>query len=651
MSDPALPQRRLRQRVPKRQDWLPNRMFDPANNPFAIQHLLARERDKENALFHREVDGRPEAAYSDNTLLRDQHSLPPKAFSPNPLLDDAIVEETHFLAEYDDDEAGERSTGTDADANIDADTDIDSAKVHANGSADDAIDDVSAAVTPHAAQATDEGLAADIEVPITAAMDDHSGKVAARADASATLSTDAEAPAESPTDTATATDTAASGARADDAADDRQEAEIRNDSNEQNESNESSVALTAVGSDGAGSSALPAQDGGLSSMAGQGASSSESLAEATPAPAQDSLADSPADSPADASSDAQREAHQEAPPGGADASDDSSPPSSATEPALNSEAIDSLLEAAREQAREQGRQEARETAYQEGLNAGVAQAKAEMQEAVDEQRAQLAQIIRGLQQLSDDPDTLFEPMKKLAVHLAEQLVRGELTQSPQTIARLVDNCLRELAASGEKAVVVHLNPEDVEQYKPLIASFGDSIVLRPDALLSRGSVRASLDGSMVEDLIDRRVKGISTALAQPMAAGWRPVAPNPLRSATPTRPATTTIASAADDDEADASTPTEALADDELNEGAHAESHEDLHHELDGELHGEPPHDLHEDSQETSHEAGTAAQAVMPATDDTGDTGDPGDTGSPASANNAAPGKAPPLDDSHRAAP
>jgi hypothetical protein len=110
----------------------------------------------------------------------------------------------------------------------------------------------------------------------------------------------------------------------------------------------------------------------------------------------------------------------------------------------------------------------------------------------------------------------------------------------------VDNCLRELAASGEKAVIVHLNPDDLEQYKPLVVQFGDSMVLRPDALLSRGSVRASLDGSVVEDLIDRRVKGLSKSLAQPVASSWRPAlatpsakpkenfAPKPVAPANPT---------------------------------------------------------------------------------------------------------------------
>ncbi len=186
-------------------------------------------------------------------------------------------------------------------------------------------------------------------------------------------------------------------------------------------------------------------------------------------------------------------------------------------PDLSGEAVTALVEAAREEARA----ETRETAYNEGLEAGRAQAKAELQTEHDAQITQLKALQEALNKLSFDADALFEPVKKLTVHLAEQLVRGELAQSPQTISRLVDNSLRELNASGEKAVVVHLNHEDLEAYRPLVAQFGDSMILRPDSLLERGSVRVSLDGSVVEDLMQRRIDGLKKSLSQPAAPGWQ----------------------------------------------------------------------------------------------------------------------------------
>jgi hypothetical protein len=94
-------------------------------------------------------------------------------------------------------------------------------------------------------------------------------------------------------------------------------------------------------------------------------------------------------------------------------------------------------------------------------------------------------------------------------------------QSPQVISRLVDNAMRELNASGDKAVIAHLNPEDLEAYRPLVAQFSDSLILRPDAALERGSVRVALDGSVVEDLMQRRSLGLKNSISQAAAPSWR----------------------------------------------------------------------------------------------------------------------------------
>ncbi len=218
-----------------------------------------------------------------------------------------------------------------------------------------------------------------------------------------------------------------------------------------------------------------------------------------------------------------------------------SEPLAPAQPDLSSEAVMQLVEAERAdafaQGLEAGRAEGRDAerplahraGYDEGFAAGVEQARAESQS--EEQRRQqqehqakleqLQAVIDSLQQLAYNPDAMFEPMKRLAVHLAEQLVRGELAQSPQAISRLVDNALRELNASGDKAVVVHLNPEDLEAYRPTVANFADSLILRPDTTLERGSVRVSLDGSVVEDLMQRRVDGLKKSIAQAPASGWR----------------------------------------------------------------------------------------------------------------------------------
>jgi len=197
--------------------------------------------------------------------------------------------------------------------------------------------------------------------------------------------------------------------------------------------------------------------------------------------------------------------------------------------AVRAEAYAKGLEVGRGEGREAERPVAHQQGYDEGLAAGLEQGRAETQ--TDEQKRQQAEhqakldqlqsVIDQLQQLAFNPDALFEPMKKFTVHLAEQLVRGELTQSPQAISRLVDNALRELNAAGDKAVIIHLHPEDLELYRPTIEKYADSLILRPDNLLERGSVRVSLDGSVVEDLMQRRVDGVKKSLSQAPTPSWR----------------------------------------------------------------------------------------------------------------------------------
>jgi flagellar biosynthesis/type III secretory pathway protein FliH len=192
-------------------------------------------------------------------------------------------------------------------------------------------------------------------------------------------------------------------------------------------------------------------------------------------------------------------------------------PSQQQSPDLSNEAVTSLVEAAREEARLAAHAEG----HQQGYDAGYAQALTELKAEMDAKVAALQSIVDGIKELSTDADALFDPVKKLAVHLAEQLVRGELTQSGQVISRIVENCVREMSGSSEKTLIVHLNPDDLELYKPLAEQFGETISLRPNSTLQRGSVRVSLDGAVVEDLIERRVQALSKSLKEAAPSGWR----------------------------------------------------------------------------------------------------------------------------------
>lgn len=432
---------------------MPNRMFDPVSNPFAIQNLL----EKKVETFIEQRDERAEATFTFDSVVM---ANPVHAFTEQTIEDPAAGDMHEFQAEW-----------------------MDSGHEFA-GEAPAAAGDFVAGQAQAAAGFNAEG------------------------DIDAQDGTQVDAVAESG-------DSVQSVAGHDDAAADEGKADAEG---------ESGAVLTAQASDaGHNEAEQAAMNARASAETGLFADDAAATAASTPTPTADADAAMNMAGAADVTDAIAAEAAQAAV--AAEAAGAEAMPAAVAQPGISEEELQARLEAAREEGRaevrESVRAEAHQQGYDEGQAAGYAQAKEELGKAYEEKTAQLQAMIDAMQALSYNPDAMFEPMKTLSVHIAEQLVRGELTQSPQAISRLVDNCLRELNASGEKAVVIHLHPEDLEQYKPQAALFGDALVLRPDPKLERGSVRASLEGSVVEDLIQRRVAGLKKGLMQAPAPSWR----------------------------------------------------------------------------------------------------------------------------------
>ena len=553
-------------------------MFDSVNNPFAIQNLLAREREKEDTLFHVDVPG---STYSDNSLLKEREILPPKDFALNRLLEETTQLDRGFHAKYDDldyekdnKQPSDPRDGIAAAAHLVFATINETESHHLADAPERPADDAGIADSSTETLGSSAGqFASSDQIADSRAKGEFTADLAAADTAGTAAETESEHSVDTPAQDSSRADAALA---ATNIAHEDSGAETLPSPNwlQQDTEPGQTIAQAETENPHDGPATEAAELAGSRPGSTEHAASDAFDVSASPSASATATAD---ELPTSAEGDAavsevmaiQTVNENETPVNTprllseSSVSSGSSDDWHATEadpdlarrpvavvandtetaeepPELSSEVMRSRLEAARE--------EAREAAYQEGLQAGRDQAMSELQQSFENKLTQLRHLLEGLQRLSEDPDTLFEPMKKLAVHLAEQLVRGELSQSPQTISRLVDNCLRELAASGEKAVIVHLNPEDLEQYKPLIAPFGDSIVLRPDATLTRGSVRTSLDGSVVEDLIERRVKGIQKSLAQPVAGSWRPTLPNPLvQRAQPPSPTTASKSPVIDD--------------------------------------------------------------------------------------------------------
>jgi len=154
-------------------------------------------------------------------------------------------------------------------------------------------------------------------------------------------------------------------------------------------------------------------------------------------------------------------------------------------------------------------QEAREQGIQEGLALAREQHEAERQKESELIR-HLGIELRSLQQ---DPQRFFEPLKRLALHIAEQWVRGELHISGQVIEQLIQQCLQQFDHSGEK-VHVELHPADLQRLVDMGEQTTENMILHGDPQLREGSVRVRLNETVVQDLIEHRVEAMARKLLQ-----------------------------------------------------------------------------------------------------------------------------------------
>ena len=174
---------------------------------------------------------------------------------------------------------------------------------------------------------------------------------------------------------------------------------------------------------------------------------------------------------------------------------------------------------------EHSRLQAYEQGKQHGLREGGEQARAEAASWQQSAGQRLASLERGVQEMMQSPDRLHEPLKRLALHLAEQLVIGDLSVSPQAIDRLVRRCVEELDAQRGVPVLIELHPDDLGPMQEVLRAMGPeagesadagnnspSWTLQGNAALLPGSVRASANDAVVSDLIEHRLDALARQL-------------------------------------------------------------------------------------------------------------------------------------------
>ena len=124
----------------------------------------------------------------------------------------------------------------------------------------------------------------------------------------------------------------------------------------------------------------------------------------------------------------------------------------------------------------------RDEAYQRGLLEGQAQVRTEYDTERNKERELIRHLGIELRSIGQDPKRFFEPLKRLSLHLAEQLVRAELQLSGQAIHNLIQECIQQLDHAVEP-VNVSVNPEDLQRLNAMGESVTKHMQLEADAQL------------------------------------------------------------------------------------------------------------------------------------------------------------------------
>ena len=198
---------------------------------------------------------------------------------------------------------------------------------------------------------------------------------------------------------------------------------------------------------------------------------------------------------------------------GEDGGTDSGNDASASLSGLDAEAIEKIKTEAYERGVADGKKLQQEAAAEE-----AEEAQAESLTALADKANQLlVNIEQGVVALQENPAAWNEPLKRLALHLAEQLTLTELSISSSGIQNMIDRCIETLDVQTVSSVVVELNPSDMALLQNHKAAPGEKTHqwrLLADTHLLPGSVRVRADDAVVSDLIEHRLETLAQALLQ-----------------------------------------------------------------------------------------------------------------------------------------
>lgn len=159
---------------------------------------------------------------------------------------------------------------------------------------------------------------------------------------------------------------------------------------------------------------------------------------------------------------------------------------------------------------------ARQSGYQDGYRDGMEALDAFKKSFAQQMSAQIGELMRSFSADFEDMEVrMAETVARCAVELARQVVRAELQQQPELIARVAHEAIEALLISA-RHIRVRVHPEDL----PLVEQgAGEELKAReaqliPDPAIARGGCKVDSDISSVDATLPARWQQVMAAMGQ-----------------------------------------------------------------------------------------------------------------------------------------
>ncbi|MFN3860338.1 MAG: FliH/SctL family protein [Roseateles sp.] len=159
---------------------------------------------------------------------------------------------------------------------------------------------------------------------------------------------------------------------------------------------------------------------------------------------------------------------------------------------------------------------ARQSGYQDGYRDGMAALEAFKHSFAQQISAQVGQLVQSFDaELLALEGEMAQALGRIAVELARQVVRSELTQNPALIARVAHDAVEALQQSA-RHVRVRVHPDD---YALVQQGAGNELSAReaqlvPDPDVARGGVKVDADIASVDATIETRWQQAMASIGQ-----------------------------------------------------------------------------------------------------------------------------------------